>query len=99
VVRESLGPMQHPGRVTRRRISLTWSTRHVRVDSDGHAKPLGILAVTITEVVLPLLLNHTGVDETVRVGAFLDEHHWRQVVQLVQGQHGGGEPRNERATE
>ena len=55
--------------------------RDVRVDRHGKAK-IVVLPVKEVEVVSPQVLDVLWVYPPVRVGRFLDEHHWGEIVQI-----------------
>ena len=77
----------------------------VGVDSDWEDR-LVVFPIDEVELVPPHLLDVPGVDEAVAVGRSLDEHHWRQVVQVPVGRYlhrlrgpvVGVQPHHQRAT-
>src|SRR5581483_12259788 len=57
------------------------TSAHVRVNSHGKHCVV-VLSINPIKLISPHLLNVAGVDETVTIGRFFNEHHRRQVIQI-----------------
>ena len=66
-------PLQHENHM--------WMARDVRMNSHGEAK-IVVFPVKEIEMISPQVLDVPWVYPPVRVGRFLDEHHWGKIVEI-----------------
>ena len=61
-----------------------WVTADVGMDGHRKAKVV-VFSVEIIKVVTPQIFHVARIDPSVAVGHFLDEHHWRKIIQIPIG--------------
>lgn len=58
-----------------------WMTADVRMDSYREAK-IVVFSIEEIEMISPQILDVLWIHPAVRIGSFLDEHHWRKIVEV-----------------